>query len=42
MVEVANNLSHPKGRFTHADPKGGIKLIDETNQLTNLCKDLAK
>jgi hypothetical protein len=42
MVEVANNIEHPKGRFSHADPKGGIKLIDETNQLTNLCKDLAK
>ena len=42
MVEVANNLQHPKGRFNFADPKGGIKLIDETNQITNICKDLAK
>jgi hypothetical protein len=42
MVEVANNLQHPKGRFSSADPKGGIKLIDETNQITNVCKDLAK
>ncbi len=42
MVEVANNLEHPKGRFSQADPKGGIKLIDETNQITNMCKDLLK
>lgn len=42
MVEVANNLEHPKGRFSAADPKGGIKMIDETNQITNMCKDLAK
>ena len=42
MVEVANNVQHPKGRFTMADPKGGITLKDDTNQITNICKDLLK
>jgi len=42
MVEEANNLRYPKGRFTYADPKGGITLRDESNLITNTCKDLMK
>lgn len=42
MVEVASNLKYPKGRFTYADPKGGITLKDESNLITNTCKDLMK
>jgi hypothetical protein len=36
-----NSIQHPKGRFIWADPKGGITMKDETNMVTNMCKDLA-
>lgn len=35
-------LPHPSGRFSLADPKGGVTLKDETNLITDMCKDLAK
>ena len=42
MVEIANNLPYPKGRFDKADPKGGITLRDDSNMISNVLKDIAK
>lgn len=44
MVEIieASNLKHPKGRFSLADPNGGIVLTDDTNMITNTVKDCMK
>jgi hypothetical protein len=41
MNTNTNSIQHPKGRFVWADPKGGITMKDETNMVTNMCKDLA-
>ena len=35
-------IKHPKGRHSLADPKGGINLQDDANLITNVVKDLLK
>lgn len=42
MVEEANNQKHPNGRFSLADPRGGITLTDNDGMITNTVKQLAK